>query len=330
MKFRFLILFCAFCIAGQVAYAMCAGSWHTPGTSGSSELCQQQYKLKQELEEAKQKKLIKERKKEHAEKLKAINTPSVSSKSSGNSIVQNFTEAIGGSSGSGANSEPEYISPIADTMHQFELGFSAYIFPSMAGFERQMPELRPNEFAWVYNLSKAFAVGGMYQVFNLKGSQFDPITEDREVTETIEVVDPDTGEITLGTRKVTKSFTVYQPGAQSANYTRFLYFAQISGEVGPEYAAYARLGSGMSKAKVKYTVVDADGKESFEEEEYDSQQPWLFEAGLRTLFGGINTGFYTRIVEGDNGESDYLKYIDMTTIEFGVNVTFGLPTLGML
>jgi len=328
MSFKFLGLFLIFSVISQLAFAACFGEKHIVGTSGTTELCRKEARLKAELQAAEQEADFERRKDDIERKIDKAKNSGNSSSAAGN-IVNLGAGLLNG--GVGGNPEtPLYESPIAKTVHQFELNYSAYIFPSMAGFGRQMPELRPNGFSWVYNLSSTFAIVGTYELFTLKGEQFNPITESRDTTETIEVVDPATGEITLATRTVKKDFIVYQPGAISSVYTRYLYFAQISGKIGDEYAIYGRLGSGVSKVEIEYTTVDDDGNTRTESEQYDAKQPWAFEVGLRRMFGGINTGMYTRIVEGDNGEEDYLKFIDMSTIEFGVNVTFDLPSLGMI
>lgn len=329
MRLKTIILLCVLCLVSSSVYAACFGAKHVVGTSGTTDLCRKEARLNKDLKDAEEEAEFQRRKKDIQERIDKAKNSNSGSQSTGNQIVQNIGAGLLGGIGS-QPAKPLYESPIAETRHQFELNYSAYIFPSMAGFERQMPELRPNGFSWIYNLSKSFAVVGMYQLFSLKGKQFNPITEERQVDEQIEVVDPDTGEITLATRTVTKEFTIYQPGAISSQYTRLLYFAQLTGAISDEFAIYGRLGSGMSKAKVEYSVVDANGSETTESDEFTSKQPWAFEVGLRKMFGGINTGVYTRIVEGDNGEQDYLKYIDMTTIEFGINVTFGLPSLGMI
>jgi hypothetical protein len=318
-----------------IVQAACLKSRHIMGTAGTDELCRMQY----EFELKKQRDAIEAQQRQYDTQQAEAKAPKMENKGqqAGNAgTIVNLGPLGGGNPTEGAS--PSAGDDFGVTSHNVALEWSGYHFPQ-APIERTMPDpvLMPTGLRYEWYFSKNFGFGLLYQQYVLTGwKNFDPITVEREVEETVTVIN-DQGQEVPATRKVKRQVPVRFPGAvDSMQYQRLMYFATFNTGIGIKgYHLAIRFGSGMARGKVKYRDIDLSKDENKYatqpgDTEYSADQPFFFDASIERWFQQTRVSATVRFVEADNATEDYLDYIRVGGTEIVISATFGLPSFGFV
>lgn len=250
---------------------------------------------------------------------------------------------LGGLLGSRSGTESESVSKhgIPLSKHNLTLEWHLYRFPKMDELDRQMPDqwLIPRSFRYDWRFSRNFGFGLIYELYKLKSTrQFDPITSNQDIRETVEIINSD-GTTGTATREVNRDVPYLFPGAiKSVEYENLWYFVSFGGSLGmnSDWNALIRFGSALiSNATIEYNDVDL----SLDENEYaeqpndrdvSSSQPMFLDFAVERQFEGSSLSAFIRFTESDNDTTSRLDFVPMGGVTVGLALSTGFPSLGYL
>ncbi len=333
---RFLMLV-IFIFASVTAYA----DWCSVKSLGSEHkaaICREQ----REFEEQKEKDAIAARKEAYELERAAARAPKQENdgEMSGNTgIIQQFGSAFGAGSGSATDSAA--YNNVVIAKHNLAIEWHAYRFPKMDELDRQMPEqwLIPRSFRYDWYFAKNFGFGLIYEVYKLTNTRdFDPITSNQDVRETVDVTNAD-GTTGTATREVNKDIPYLFPGAiKSVEYENLWYFVTFNSSLGnlSNWHAVIRFGSAIiCNATIEYNHVDLsldenDYAEQPKTREVSAVQPMFFDFAIERWFEGARASAYIRFTEANNDTTTRLDFVPMGGTTVGVALSTGFPALGTL
>jgi hypothetical protein len=308
-----LILIFLIAMLPMIASATCIRGKHVPGTSGDSAFCSALY--------------AKER------------TENAGSQSGNSGTIINLDTGPS-STEQAEQSAMVHGLPIAN--HYVSIEWSGYHFPGWQTMDsRQMPDpiLMPTGIGWTWWMSKNLGFGALYQQFILAGTKsFDPITERRTVTETVDIID-DEGNPGTATREEERDVPVSWPGSvERVEVQRLLYYMAFNFALGEsnQWNVSAKLGSDFyNNYRIKYSDVNLDDENSQyasqpEDRDITGKGLVFWEIAIERWYEGTRLSAYVRVVEGDNQAEDYMDYVDTGGIELGLSASFAIPALGYL
>ncbi len=307
------------------------------GSTNETELCRKQKEF--EFKQKKDKIEAKERAYELA--LEEQNKPKVENAGdqSGNSGIIQYLGGGGDSNSQGGLSTASgVLGPLAS--HLFSVEWSAYHMPDTYQLGRQFsdPPLQPTGLRYAYCLNANMCLGGMIQQFRLSDTAgFNPITVEREITETVTVIN-DQGEEEEATREVIRNVAVEFPGSVDyIEHTRYSYYIEFRKELTRNYRWWGglRVGSGSADAKVVYKPIDfSDQTNQYANQPSDITEtgPMLYWDIILEYWMGSNfrSSFAIRNIEASNESDDYLKFMKMGGTELVFGLTFGPSDLGVI
>ncbi len=336
---RFLIVFLLLAFFSSQVFGACIKSRHVIGTSGSSELCQQQFKFalqkKQDTFEDQQAQYRRERELSKQKKADTIIERQENTGQSGNTgTILN----LGGMFGSSTKEESLAEHGMAITKHELSVEWSGYNFPNAYGLERQPinPVLVPSGASYTYNISKNFGVSFIYEQFTLVGSMaFEPIRLEREMEETVTVLDA-SGDEQEATRLVTRMVPIHFPNIDRIEYQRIFYAVSFNSGIGyTNWYVGLKFGSGYARAKVVYEEINLEKEENKYgkqpgTQELQAERPWFADISIERWFEGTKVAGVIRFVEASNSTENYLEFVRFGGAQLILKVTFGIPGLGYL
>jgi len=335
-----LIIFLLIGFYSSQAYAACIKSRHVIGTSGSSELCKQQYefKLQQKQDKFEDQQAEYKRNRDFEAKRRAevnIEKQENTGQSGNTGTILNLGGMLGPSS---TKEESTAEHGIALTKHELSVEWSGYNFPNAYGLERQPinPVLVPSGASYTYNISKNFGVSFIYEQFTLVGNMsFDAIRLEREMEETVTVLDA-SGDEQQATRLVTRNVPVHFPNIDRIEYQRIFYAVNFNSGIGyTNWYVGLKFGSGYARAKVVYEDINLDKEENKYgkqpgTQELQAARPWFADISIERWFEGTQVAGVIRFVEASNETDDYLEFVRFGGTQLILTVTFGIPGLGYL
>ena len=337
---RIVLLFIMIFTAGSI-YGACAGRKHIVFTPGNTALCvkEVEFKLKKKADafEAKQRKY--EQDLAEANKPPAPKKENVGQQSGNEGTIFNLGNLLGDKSSTEAAARAK--NKIALTKHNLSLEWQFYKFPKMDELDRQMPDqfFLPKGLRYDWYFSKNFGFGAIYELYTLSSTrQFDPITSNQDIRETVEVINAD-GTTGTATREVNRDIPYLFPGAiKNVEFENLWYFVTFNSNLGvsSDWHAVVRFGSALiSNVTIEYNDVDM----SLDENEYATQpekrelsatMPMFLDFAVEWWTEGTRLSAYIRFVEAQNDTTARLDFVPMGGTTVGLAATFGIPALGYL
>lgn len=325
-----LLLMAVIMLFANSVNASCVKGKHVPLTSGNQELCDQEEKL--DLEKKKQEL------KEEQEKLDA-RKQGINNNSGLGSGEKNVNVVLGSLLGQTGNAASNSEADMKISKHQFRVELAFYTIPAAQGFdEPQMPEVfMVNGLAYEWYLNKNFGIGFLWQRYNVtQGKDFDPITVQKEFTETVDVVGAD-GTTQQATRTVTREVPVYFPGAiNRISYERRLFYVTGNAELfSPVWNGVFRFGTGQSIAHIEYDDIDTSNErykyaKQPQNVSHNANQTFYLDLGVERWTVGVKMGACFRFINAAPDTTDVMEYIGLGGSEFVFYVQLNIPGLGQI